>query len=171
MLISGVPGAGKTTVSQALARTFARGVHLEGDLIGHHFIVSGLVPPQGPPQDEAERQLLLRRRNICQLADSFAAEDFTVVVDDVVLWPGLLELYLQLLTSRPVAFVLLAPDREVLRLRDARRDKHVFDIWGHLADDVDRWSDAPGLRLDTTRLTVAETVDAVRRNLFSAVVT
>lgn len=70
-LVSGVPGAGKTTVARALASRFPRSAHIEGDRVGEEFIVNGFVPPQGPPRDEARAQLQLRRRNMCALADSF----------------------------------------------------------------------------------------------------
>lgn len=75
-LISGIPGAGKTTVARLISERFDRAAHIEGDLVGHHFIVTGLVAPNEEPKEEAERQLHLRRRNICLLADSFAADGF-----------------------------------------------------------------------------------------------
>ncbi len=92
-LISWIPRAGKTTVARKVASRIQRTAHLEGDLIGHDFIVSGLVPPQGPPRDEAEAQLELRRRNICMLADSFAEAGFVPVIDDVVVSPSVLDAY------------------------------------------------------------------------------
>ena len=59
-----------------LATRFERAAHIESDLVGERFIVSGMVPPQGPPHDEAAEQLRLRRTNICLLADSFADAGF-----------------------------------------------------------------------------------------------
>jgi predicted kinase len=161
VLVSGIPGAGKSTVSTLLARQVPRSVRLEGDRIGEDFIVNGLVRPGVEPADEAERQLALRRRNMSLLADSFAEDGFTVYVDDVVVWPGGLDLYRRLLRTRPLHFVVLAPDLEVVASRDAARHKQVFDLWRHLDTDLRRWTDQPGLRLDTSRQTAAETVTEI----------
>jgi adenylate kinase family enzyme len=78
ILIIGVPGAGKSTVARALATHFDRSACLEGDLVQHHFTVSGLVGPDEASAEEAHRQLRLRWRNCAALADNFADEDSTV---------------------------------------------------------------------------------------------
>ena len=152
-IVSGLPGAGKTSVARALAGRRDRGVHLDTDDIGERFVVTGLVPPGGGPADEAERQLALRRRNLCALAANFAADGFDVFVSDVVLWPGLL-------AGEP-RLVILDPDAASIASRDAGRDTQVAAAWSHLKADLDAWTDAPGLRLDSTGLDLDHTVDAV----------
>jgi cytidylate kinase len=168
LVISGIPGSGKTTVARLLAGHYERGVHIEGDLVGHHFIVSGLVPPQGPPRDEAERQLLLRRRNICLLADSFTDSGFTTIVDDVVVSRGVLDVYLDNLRARPLRLVQLTPSLDVVSRRDAERDKQVFDLWRHLHDELHERMDRVGFWLDTSDMSLEETVEAILDNLDEA---
>jgi gluconate kinase len=170
IIISGVPGSGKTTVARHLAARFDRAAHVEGDLVGHHFVVSGLVPPQGPPIEEANRQLELRRRNVCLLADSFADAGFVPVVDDVVVSAGVLELYLAMLRTRPLRLVQLTPTIDVIQRRDAERDKHVFDLWKHLDDELHERMPRVGLWLDTSELTEEKTVDVILDGLDRAVV-
>jgi adenylate kinase family enzyme len=170
IIISGIPGSGKTTVARLVAARFPRSVHIEGDLIGHHFIVNGLVPPQGPPADEAEAQLLLRRRNICMLADSFADAGFVPVIDDVVVSASVLDTYQTLLRTRPLAFVELVPSLDVVRERDSGRDKHVFDIWSHLDVELRTRMPRVGLWLDNGTEAPDDTAERVIASLADAIV-
>jgi predicted kinase len=159
-LISGIPGAGKTTVASALAARLPRAAQLEGDQIGE-LVVSGRVLPGQEPGDEAEVQLRVRRRVLCLLADAYAEAGFCPVIDDVVVSPGVLARYQEQLLTRPLAFVQLAPRLEVVRARDAGRDKHWFEVWSHLDAEMRQWDPRPGLWLDTSDMTVADTVDAI----------
>ena len=138
--------------------------------MGEEFIVSGFVPPQGPPRDEARAQLQLRRRNMCALADSFADQAFLAVLDDVVVSRSVLAGYIEELRSRPLLLVQLAPHLDVIRMRDSQRSKHMFEQWNHLDAEM-RAAMAPfGLWLDTSEMTVDQTVAEILARSDEAVV-
>ena len=160
IIVSGVPGAGKSTVAPLLAQRFERGVHIEADAL-QRMIVSGARWPDEEPQAEGSRQLRLRGANACLLADSFRRAGFVPVVDDIVVGLRLGE-FLEDLESRPVYFVLLLPDLEVLRRRSAERAK--VDVF-HQAEWLDpvarNETPAVGLRIDTGAQSPEETVERI----------
>src|SRR4030095_8881895 len=82
-IITGIPGAGKSTTARRLAEQFDRSVLLCGDEI-QEFILRGKVSPDDEPRAESRRQMALNVRHQCLLARSFAEAGFTVVIDYVV---------------------------------------------------------------------------------------
>jgi len=169
-LISGVPGAGKTTVARLLARRFPLAAHIEADEI-QNLIVSGGLHPQQEPAAEAARQYRLRTANVSLLADSFAGAGIVPVIDDTVVERARLDDYLAELRTRPLHLVLLAPPPEVALARDAaRQTKQVGHIWGHLDAVMREQMPGLGLWIDTAHMTAEETADAILERRSEAVV-
>ncbi|MFG1674405.1 AAA family ATPase [Micromonospora sp. NPDC049282] len=170
-MVTGVPGAGKSTVAGALARSEAHGAHVEGDVL-QRMIVSGGRPPQPDYDEECERQILLNVRNQCLLARSFADAGHLVVLDYVVTSRHRLRHYLELLHPAPLGFVMLRPDLAVAARRDERRPhKTVLPQWRHLAAEMAGELSGIGFWLDNGNLSVAETVRRIRAGAAAATLT
>jgi hypothetical protein len=159
-LITGVPGSGKTTVATALAMRFSLAAHADDDAL-ISMIVSGSRPPATERDPEARRQILLRARNAALLIDSFAAAGVVPVFDDVVVRLSHLNYYRKMVRTRPFHLVVLAPDWGVALRRDRSRQKQVAEIWRHLDDVLRNELRGEGIWIDSSDLTVDETVDAI----------
>ena len=159
-LITGIPGAGKTTVSNLLARRFQRAAHIEADRL-QGLIVSGGLWPDQEPHDEAMRQLALRARNAALLAESFSEAGFVPVIDDIVVVRERLAIYTERLPDLHV--VVLAPSVEVALERDDKRGyKRVGERWRHLDQEQrEALTDKDILWIDSSELSTEETVDAI----------
>ena len=101
VLIIGVPGAGKTTVARGVADRLDRSAHIEADAI-HAMIASGRRDPDPAGDQEADRQMLVQVRNAGVLADSFASNGFTPVLDDVVVRRWHIEHWYRSICTRPL---------------------------------------------------------------------
>ena len=162
LVISGIPGAGKSTLARLVAGRLARSVHIEAESL-QRCVVGGCVWPDGEPQSEAMRQLRLRGRNVALLADSFFEAGFTPVVDDVVIGTRLAELRSDL-WSRPLLFVLLTPRLEAVRERNRQRpNKDVFEAWRHLDAVAREETPRVGLWLDTSEQSAEESAAEILR--------
>ncbi|MCH8205805.1 MAG: AAA family ATPase [Chloroflexi bacterium] len=158
-LVTGIPGAGKSTVAHRLAQRFGRGVYIPGDQV-HDMIVSGQVEPDGESRREAERQIGLTQRNCCQLAQSFSDAEFIPVLDWVVRQGGDLAAFLQGLSGLTVHLVVLAPTLSTV----ARRKPLAAERWGYLERDMTRDLTGLGPWVNSSELDVDQTVDNVLAN-------
>ncbi len=169
IVVSGVPGAGKSSVSRALAQRFERGAHIEADAL-QNMIVSGASWPDPELTPESERQLRLRVTNGCHLADSFAAAGFCAVLDDIFIGARIDHLCADLL-MRPFHFVMLNPSLDALRHRNATRDKRdAFSQSQQLHAVVQSKTQRIGLWLDTSALSQAQTIERIYASLSEALV-
>ena len=104
-VVSGIQGAGKTSVARVLAERVPRSAHIEADVL-QKMIVSGRRWPTRPQlDDEQAAQLRLRARNASLLADSFFEAGFTPIIDDIAI--GRWEHFQSDIRSRPLILVML----------------------------------------------------------------
>ena len=169
MFVTGIIAVGKSTVAQALAERLPKSVHLRGDAF-RRMIVNGAVAPLPPMSDEAFPQLRLRYSIAAMAAHAYCDCGFTVVYQDIAVGPMLDEVIGMLRGRSPVCLVVLCPTAEVVAERDASRAKTGYGAWttAMLDSELRTNTTRVGLWLDTSELTVAETVDTILARLNEA---
>jgi chloramphenicol 3-O-phosphotransferase len=161
LLITGIMAAGKSTVAQAVAERLPLSVHLRGDVF-RRMVVNGRVEMTPDTADAALAQLKLRYRLSVMTADLYCEAGFSVVYQDVILGEDLSEV-VDLLQKWPLYVVVLCPSPEVVAQREATRDKTGYGEWTPemLDEGLRKATPRLGLWLDTSALSVEETVDAI----------
>jgi cytidylate kinase len=134
--VTGPPGSGKSTVSEALADRWEPSVLVEGDAF-FRFLRRGAIPPWLP---ESHDQNDTTVRAAAAAAGGFAAGGFAVVYDGVI-GPWFLPTFATLTGVDVLDYVVLLPPVETCLDRVATRTGHGFtdlDATRHMYDDFVR---------------------------------
>jgi adenylate kinase family enzyme len=172
-LITGIPGAGKTTVSRLLGERLERAAVIEGDLL-QGWIVSGNVWPGDERAAESARQIQLNMRNQCLLARSYAEAGFTPIIDYVIVSQADLDAYRGRLQGLDVHLVVLHPGRDVVIARERGREKSqrherkhgltIGEHFAHLERPLVEELSGVGLWIDNAALAPVATAELILAN-------
>ncbi len=165
ILLSGPPGAGKSSVAEALCERFDRMLHVEVDEL-RHMVRAGYRRPQ-VDDHQAIEQMELGCRNASAIALQSVAMRYSVVIADVIS-ASAVSWYRDALARSPVrvAFVTLLPNLDEILRRDLARQHSLPDRSRVLHAQLSREAaagDLSGVVLDSSAdLGPAATADHVQ---------
>jgi predicted kinase len=174
ILLTGVMAAGKSTVAQRLAERLPMSVHLRGDVF-RRMIVNGRAEMERGFSERAFEQLRLRYHLAVVASELYCAAGFTVVYQDIILGPVLSEVveeFQRQSAGQPLHVVVLCPAPGVIAAREEARAKKGYTTWSPNDLDHELRSNTPhlGLWLDTSALSVEETVETILARLDEATI-
>jgi cytidylate kinase len=136
LVVTGPPGSGKSTVSEALADLWDPSVLVEGDAF-FRFLRRGMIPPW-LPESHAQNDTTVRAA--AAAAGGFAAGGMAVVYDGVI-GPWFLPTFARLSGVDSLDYVVLLPPVETCLKRVETRTGHGFtdlDAARHMHEDFVR---------------------------------
>jgi chloramphenicol 3-O-phosphotransferase len=140
LILTGPPGAGKSSAAEVLAARSRRGVHLRADAF-FDFVVGGFVEPW-LPESQGQNEVVMR--SVAVAAAGYARGGYFTVVDGIVIPHRFLGTLREVLTEAGlrVAYAVLRPPLQIcVRRVDGREG-------GPLADPEaisQLWSEFAGL--------------------------
>ena len=161
--ITGMSGAGKSTVGRLLARQFDKSLFVPVDEV-REKVVSGYAGPEdGVFGEAAVEQFRLARAAVAHMARLYAEAGFDVVIDDVCVPFDFADHYADLFDTRDAHRVLLYPSASIVIERIERRGgplEHIEYV-PVIYDFLDSMPKDGWIVLDSSDWTVDRTVDGI----------
>jgi hypothetical protein len=164
IVISGLPGSGKSTISTLLAQRLGRCAHVEADALQALIVAGDQQPTFQGTSDEAARQLQLRLANACLLARSFVEAGFFAIIDEIIHGARFHELS-KALDGVPFSFVMLNRDYQELRSTWQAMGSPFVDSWEWVSEEIEHQTPRVGLWINNAEMSAEETVERILQYL------
>jgi adenylate kinase family enzyme len=165
IVLTGPPGARKSTVARLLADSLPSSVDLHSDDFWH-YIRQGRIAPY-LPQAHQQNQTVIDA--LAQAAFAYAAGGYQVICDGIV-GPWFIGVFRATATARtiPLHYVILRPDQATVLRRAVSRDTHALTDPEPIRSLHHQFTDLGGFEghvLDSTWLSPQATADAILHGL------
>ncbi len=157
VIVSGPPGAGKSTLARRLAQSWpaAAALHVHSDDAWTYF-VKGFIPPWKP--ESHDQNLVVVRAMAAQGAA--LARGYPVLFDGLI-GPWLVEHFRDAALQQEVRldYLILRPDRATTIARGVAREGHPMrdpEVIGQMWDQFAELGGMEGHVLDVSRLTISQ---------------
>jgi gluconate kinase len=121
VVVTGPPGAGKSTVARAVAARFERSVCIDGDAF-FAFLANGAIEPWLPEADEQNDTVI---QVAAAAAGRYAMGEYVAVYDGIV-GPWYLDAFTRAPGLGALHYVMLMPSVETCWARVQGRSEHAF---------------------------------------------
>jgi adenylate kinase family enzyme len=165
IVLTGPPGAGKSTVAGLLASSLPFSVHLHSDDFWR-YIQRGRIAPY-LPQAHQQNQIVIGA--LAQAALAYATGGYQVICDGII-GPWFIDVFRAAAATHsiPLHYVILRPDQATALRRAVSRGDHALTDPEPIRSLHHQFTDIGAFEqhvLDSTRLSAQATADAVLRGL------
>lgn len=163
VFITGMAGAGKSTIGRLVARHFPKSIFIQVDELREKMVKGYARPEAGVFTEEVMQQFQMARSTATYMARLYAEQGVDVVIDDVCVPSNFVEQYAALFEIPEVQRILLYPKAEVVIERIKQRGgplEHIPYV-PVIYTFLDSMPKEGWIVLDSSEWTVEQTVNEV----------